>query len=155
MIETSLSFEKIVEQHRELRELIEELRDFLKVPRPGLGETGSHTWASALADRLGRFHDKVFRHFREEERAGFLDELQRENPGATHLLEALKKDHDRILADTRAILTATLTYGEGKKLENPQLRRWTSAVLDQLAQHESEETDLLQRTYCEDLGAGD
>lgn len=155
MIETRTSFDTVVEQHEELRELIADLREFLQGPRPESGKKGSHTWAFSLSEKLTRFHDKIFRHFREEEETGFLEELRRDNPSATHQLDALQADHATILADVRALLGATLAYGEGKPTSRPRLRRWTTSILDQLSEHERQETELLQRTYCEDLGLGD
>jgi hypothetical protein len=148
-------FDRVVEQHDELRDIIQQLKRFLEPPRPKIGETGYHTWASALAENLTHLHDKLFRHFREEERSGFLDELERQNPSAVRAVETLRRDHDRLLADIRAVLGSALIYAEGKIPENPALRRWTLSILDQLLEHEHEETELLQRVLYEELGHAD
>ena len=155
MTEVRTDFDQIIDQHKELRTMMKDLKDYLRQPRPEIGQDGFHTWAFGLTERLTRFHDKLFRHFREEDRSGFLEEMELEHPRATHIISALRKDHDRILCDIRAILTATLAYGEGKQPENPALRKWTQSVLDQLARHETEETELLQKVHLEDLGCGD
>ena len=71
------------------------------------------------------------------------------------LVDTLRKDHDRILGSLRALLTSCMTYAEGKQPENPQLRRWTAQVMEQLSEHEQQETEMMQRAYTEDIGAGD
>jgi len=155
MVEVKTRFDAILQQHTELRDLNAQLREFLEPPRPEVGRPGSHTWASTLAATLTQFHDKVFRHFRDEEKSGFLDDLQQHHPHALHAIETLRHEHDRILADLRAILAATLVYSEGKPLTSPRLRRWTLALLDRLANHEREETELFQEVHYHDLGTGD
>ena len=149
------SLDEVLEQHRELVRMIDELRAFLDQPRPDVGEKGSHTWAAGLTERLTRLHDNVYRHFRHEERSGFLDELVVRRPTATRAVEVLRQEHDRILGDFRAIVGAALVYSEGKMPASPRLRQWTLSVLDRLANHELEETDLFQRILYEDLGAAD
>ena len=135
--------------------MIEDLNFFLERPRPEVGVTGSHTWAADLAERLMKFHDRLFRHFRYEESSGMFEELVREYPHTAHVVDALGKDHDRILGSLRALLTSCMTYAEGKQPENPQLRRWTASVMEQLSEHEQQETEMMQRAYTEDIGAGD
>jgi hypothetical protein len=155
MTEVRTKFEKILEEHRQLRCTIDELREFLQAPRPEIGHKGYHTWASSLAEKLTGLHSMVYRHFREEERSGFLEELLEVHPQAERTVDVLRRDHDRILADFRAVLGATLVYAEGKAPERPQLRQWTLAVLDQLSQHESDETELVQKLTYHDLGSVD
>jgi len=148
-------FEGVGEQHRKLSELIRTLQVFLEEPRPEIGQEGYQTWASALAENLTGLLDKVSRHFRAEERSGFLEEVERQFPQALQAVESLRRDHDRVLADLRAILSAALCYAEGGAPQNPQLRRWTLGVLNQLLEHEAEETEMLQRLYYEDVGRVD
>ena len=155
MQEVSTSFEKIVDEHRELRKMIAALRTFLEGPRPEIGAPGAHTWANDLAEHLVRLHDKIYRHFRYEESCGVLEEIQRERPQAGATVEVLRRDHDRMLADLRALLGAVMIYSEAKTPEYLRLRRWTLSLLSHLEQHEQEETALLQKTFCLDLGHGD
>ncbi|MGD8377669.1 MAG: hemerythrin domain-containing protein [Acidobacteriota bacterium] len=155
MIETRTSFESIVAQHRELEGLIGELREFLEATRPEAGQKGYHTWASDLSGKLNALHDKLFRHFREEEEGGFLDQLARDNPAAVHTLETMRVEHSRMLESLRDLIRATLDYSVGEAENSPPLRRFTMSILDQLARHEARETELLQTTYSEDLGLGD
>ena len=155
MVEVNTRFDTVLEQHTELRSLTGELRKFLEKPRPEIKTPGSHTWASILVGMLTQLHDKLFRHFREEEHSGFLDELSEYHPHALHAIEALRSEHDRFLADLRAILGSALIYSEGKPQAQTRLRRWTTSVLDRLAIHEREETELFQEVHYHDLGTGD
>jgi hypothetical protein len=147
--------EEVLDQHRELRGLISELKAFLEKPRPEVGEMGSHTWASEMAAMLTRLHDKVFRHFRHEEGSGFLDEIAVRRPSALRAVENLRQDHDRILGDFRSLVGAAMVYSEGKNPVSPRLRQWANSILDRLDRHEREETDLFQRIHYEDLGSAD
>ncbi|MFQ5876676.1 MAG: hemerythrin domain-containing protein [Acidobacteriota bacterium] len=159
MVETKIGadtrFDDVLEQHRELRSLIKEMKRFLDRPRPEIGQRGSHTWASTLAGDLLHLHDSVFRHFREEERSGFLEEIETRHPPAIRAIKMLRNEHDRILAELRELLGAAMIYSEGKSPESPRLRRWTLSILDRIAQHEYEETELFQELQYLNLGVGD
>ena len=155
MQEVDTGVHTIVVEHQELRKMILALRTFLEAPRPELGAPGAHTWAADFAEHLLKLHDKVFRHFRLEESLGVLEEIGCANPQAAVAFEVLSGDHERILADLRALLRATMVYSEAKTPEDSRLRRWALSILSHLEQHEYEETELMQKTFCLDLGLGD
>jgi hypothetical protein len=155
MPEVSTTFDRVLDQHATLRGMVAELREYLKNPRPNLDSRECETWAQCLAESLTVLHGKVLGHFREEERSGFLDDLEDKHPRATHAIESLRRDHDRILAEFRAILSAVMVYSEGHQPANPQIRRWVSSLLDQLTSHEQEETELFQGLQYQELGEGD
>jgi len=155
MQEVGTNVDKLVVEHRELRKLTVTLRAFLDAPRPELGMPGAHTWANDLAEHLLKLHDTVFRHFRYEESSGVLEDILREMPQASAAVDTLRRDHDRMLSDLRALLGAAMVYGEAKSPEDPRLRRWTLSILSHLEEHEREETHLLQKAFCLDLGLGD
>jgi Hemerythrin HHE cation binding domain len=155
MQEVGTGIDRIIDEHKELRRMTGALRTFLDAPRPLIGAQGAHTWASDLAEQLVKLHDKVFRHFRDEESSGVFEEICREKPQAGRAIEVLCKDHDRMLADLRALLGAAMVYSEAKTPEDQRLRRWTLSILSQLEQHEQDETELIQKAFCIDLGAGD
>jgi len=152
MQEVDTAIDTIIGEHKELRNLIASLRTFLEASRPEIGMPGAHTWATEFAERLVKLHDKIFRHFRNEERCGVLEEIERANPAAAAALDGLARDHDRMLADLRALLGAAMVYSEAKPLEDVRLRRWALSILTHLEEHEHEETDLMQETFCRDLG---
>ncbi len=152
---TKNRFEAILEQHEDLRDVVAAMKGFLDQPRPEPGQRGSHTWANRLAGDLLDLHDKVYRHFREEERSGFLEEMETKHPPALRDIQMLRNEHDRILCDLRELLVASVLYSEGKRPESPRLRRWTLSILDRIAQHEYDETELFQKLQYLNLGVGD
>ena len=152
---TDAGFEQVLEEHRELRGLVAEMRQFLEQPRPPVASPQAPTWAGDLADRLVLFHDKANKHFRAEERSGFLDQLANAKPSATRVVVQLQAEHDRILGDLRSILEASMVYARNTEPERASLRRWTGVVLDRFEQHEHDETELTQDLVCDDFGVGD
>jgi len=152
---TGTGFEQVLDEHRELRASVAELRRFLEKPRPPVSSPQAHSWAGGLADRLVAFHDKASKHFRAEERSGYLDRLATARPGAARMAAQLLTEHDRILADLRSVLEASMVYARNKEPECANLRRWTATVLDRFEQHEHDENDLTQDLLCADYGVGD
>jgi len=149
------AFDQVAQQHEEIHGIIAELRLFLETPRPDVGEKGAHSWSTKLSEHLLLLHDKLYRHFRDEERTGFLGELNRAFPRASRAIDALCKEHDWILRNLGSLLSASICYSAGRAPENPQLRRWALSLVEHLERHEREETDLYQRLQYEDLGVGD
>lgn len=153
--EGSPGFGGIEAEHDRLRKTMASMRALLEGPRPAIGDPESQDWASRLSDTLITFHDEVSHHFREEEASGFLAELERLYPQATHRIDLLRREHDRILAEIREILGATHAYAAGRSPENASLGRWISSVLDRLAKHEQDEGKLMQKLLYTDLGQAD
>jgi hypothetical protein len=150
--ELKASFDQVVEEHRELQRMIQELRGHLERPQPQLTGGTSHVWASVLAQQLVRLHDKLFLHFRKEEQAGILDELAKEFPRASRAVERLRDEHGEVLVEVREILGAAMSCAAEKPPPGPSVSGRTMSLLDRLDRHERKETDLIERLYCEELG---
>ena len=148
-------FGRIEQEHDQLRQTIASMKSLLQKPRPAVGDPAGRDWAFELSEALTSFHDEVSGHFREEEHSGFLSELERAYPQATHRIDLLRREHDRILAEIRDALAATHVYAAGKSPENPALRRWSLSILDRLSKHEHDEGELLQKLLYTDLGQAD
>jgi hypothetical protein len=146
---------QVLEEHEHLRELIADLKTFLEAPRPEVGVKGAHTWSSELSQRLVTLHDELFRHFRFEEEGGMVEELSVAHPRFADRIDEVVSEHPQMLKAVRNIMVDALSYSEGEKPEDPQLRRRVLAVLDQLSEHERKETDLIQRAEYRDTGAAD
>jgi hypothetical protein len=146
---------QVLEEHRHLREIIADLKSFLAAPRPKVGENGAHTWSSELSRRLVKLHDEFFRHFRFEEEGGMVEELSVAHPRFADRLDEVVSEHEQMLKGIRRIMVDALSYSEGEKPEDPQLRRRVLAVLDEHDKHERKETDLIQRAEYRDTGAAD
>ena len=154
MTKIQTSFEKTLEEHRELRRMAEGLREYLEAPRPGVGTEEAHGWASGLSAKLVTFHDRVYRHFHEEE-SGLFDDMIAADPRSARAAKTLRAEHEEILASLRTLLDSTLVYGEQRAPDDPKLRRLTRELLERFDRHEIEENDLIQRLTLEDLGTGD
>jgi hypothetical protein len=148
-------FEAIHQEHEELRKIICELREYLKLPRPQVGETGYQRWSGGLSERVVRLHDRISRHFHREDKEEMLEKLARQHPRATRVTEKLQHDHTEILVELRHLAMASLRYEDGKTPEDPRLRRRLISVLDHLLRHEKEETELMVAVEYEDLGVSD
>ena len=147
--------EQILVEHRHLRALEVELKEFLDQPRPRLGEKGAHTWAAELSQRILNLHDVLLRHFRFEERADIVEDLTLHHPEAGKEIEGVLGEHPTMLGELRTILSDLLTYSEGVRPEQPRLRRRVSALLQTLEAHEQHENRLIQRLEYRDLGTAD
>lgn len=141
-----------LEEHHELRGMVAALEDFLEMPRPEIGQKGYHTWASELSGRLVALHDRLFRHFRSEEEGGLMEELSDLNPRASTRIRLLEGEHGQILEGLRETMSASMRYSEGKEPADPRLRQRVRRILEQTAEHERIETDLIQELLYSDLG---
>jgi hypothetical protein len=158
MPETTTTHEwiqKVLEEHRQLNAMVADLRLFLEEPRPAVGQKGAHVWSTELTGRLVRLHDALFRHFREEEEGGMMEELTEAHPRATGAVEGLVHDHEEILRNLRRCTSRAMEYSDGIESADPALRRRTLKILDCLHRHEVAETDLIQRLEYEEIGPGD
>ncbi len=153
--ESKLRVEGLLLEHRQVVKAVEDVREFLKNPRPEIETESSHHWGISMAEKLKWLNDQLLSHFRDEESSEILDELSRTRPHISRMFENLQEDHGSILADFNSILEAAMSYSEGRAPENPQLRRRTLAVLERLAHHEHQETELLQRALYVDTGSKD
>lgn len=147
--------EEVLEQHRELNQMVSDLRLFLLQPRPDVGQKGCHVWAAELAARLVTLHDSLFRHFRFEEEGGMVEDVALRHPRASDAIDGIVAEHPVMLRELRRLMTATLTYSEGHSPEDPTLRGRVGKLLDCLEKHERNETELLQCLESQDLGAMD
>lgn len=146
------TLESALREHRELRGIVEDLRLFLGRERPAIGEKGYHTWAADLSARLVHLHDKLFRHFRDEEQSGMLQDLGRLHPRATSQIGTLEAQHGEILGLLRETMTDTLSYSEGRSPADSRLRQRVNELLGKADEHEKAETELLQELLYSDLG---
>lgn len=142
------SFESILDEHRMLLELVQQLQDYLEAPRPRPTTRAAMEWATGLSQRLLELHDNLVAHFRAEEDSGALDELRRRHPQAVDDIAMLQGQHDEVLHDLRGVLDTCMVYAEGKPVENPHLRRQILDILHKLRRHERQESDLIARTVA-------
>ena len=145
----------MLEEHAELRETLATTRNFLENPRPDLGETGFHRWATAMSKQLVELYDGLFRHFREEESCGVFEDLSRRYPRAAQRVAQFQGQHENLLGDLRELMNEVMEYAAGQAPDDPRLRRKFEEVLNRVEAHEHGETDLMQRMLYNDIGDGD
>ena len=145
------TFQDLLKDHSTLRGEIGDLRQFLEGSRPEPGDEAYFTWLPSLAEKITRLYTGTAQHFRREEQSGVMADIRDQHPRAIAAVETLHRDHDRILADLRSILSAVMVYGKEEMPARP-LRRWALSILDQLVEHEQEETDLFQELVYQELG---
>jgi iron-sulfur cluster repair protein YtfE (RIC family) len=155
MPEVQSSFEKVIAEHRELRQMVQGMCEFLQQERPEVGTEGAHQWAATLSERLVKLHDKLFLHFREEDESGMFQELAEKFPRASTALENLDREHKEMLSELREIVSSTMSYSEEDSSAGPGLRQRTCGLLDKLIHHEEQETNLIEKLYYDDIGVGD
>jgi len=147
--------QQVLDEHRELRQKKDRLREYLEEPRPAAGTTGAHTWAAGLARQLVAFHDELFRHFRFEDEGGMVEEIKTRHPRVTGDIERLVGEHPELLGEVRKLMNEVLTYSEGHEPEDPSLRRRVKVLLNRIERHECEETCMIHDLELQDLGLGD
>ena len=86
---------------------------------------------------------------------GMAEELTLAHPSASDRIANVLGEHPEILSAARQITGDLLHYSEGEDPSDPHLRRRIIELLDHLAEHERNETDLIQRLEYRELGDGD
>jgi len=151
----SRAYEQILAEHRELRQTIRMLKDYVTSPRPDITDAEHHAWAEGLANKLLALHERLSAHFREEETAGLFEQIVTSFPRTQRVVRNLEKEHLRMLRELRALIPEALRYAESRPDSGLGLRRRTLALLDLLQQHEARESELMECLYTDDIGAGD
>jgi uncharacterized protein (UPF0335 family) len=147
--------DKVLEEHRQLRQMISDLAGFLQQPRPAIGQQGAHAWGAEMAHRLVTLHDALFRHFRYEEESGMAEDITIRHPRRSVEIERLIGEHPQMLSEIKELMTEALDYSEGHLLDDPALRTRLQTVLDHLNEHERAETDLVERAAFQETGGRD
>jgi len=137
--------EAVRREHDELRSL---LGDLHKILSQRLEE--AHRVAALLASLV----EHVEAHFREEEVDGFFDQVTERAPRLSHRVEALRREHESLLAAVRNVHEVA-TGNNGSPDWWQQLEEAFHQFSTQLMHHESAENELLKAAYEDDIGAGD
>ena len=147
--------EKILDDHRALDQAVAAIRRSIERPRPEIGQPGAHAWASELSQGLVDLHDQLCRHFRYEEQSGMMEDLMASHPRASGQVDTLVEEHVAMLAESRGVIAALLSYSEDQAELGIGLRRRMTAMLDRLEEHERRENSLVMDLAFSDLGLGD
>jgi Hemerythrin HHE cation binding domain len=135
----------VAEEHRLLRALIAEIEAALK------GKPLRHSSGlDVVAVRLDTLRGPLGAHFDEEERAGLFERIEEAAPEHAAACARLREDHGRLLIRLDALRRVT---PEGRR--GAEWARGVRALIEELSDHETRETDLLVRSLDGGSGAPD
>jgi hypothetical protein len=135
------TFEHVLQQHRELDQLVTTLRVIAETPRA--------CDLPAVPELLRRLESKLVAHFELEERGGDYDHIVAQRPELEHKVTKLLAEHARILGAFGALVARSATTSVWDLA--PQLIE----AIDALQRHERAETRLMQDAFLVDLATGD
>ena len=138
-------FDKIVDEHRELRHLLGVIHGALSARIGAIQD---------ICDMLDSFCQALGRHFDEEVALGFFDNISEHSPHLAERATELRDQHTHLLETSQALAR--------RSREIEQQSNWWEEMEErfhrfskQLMHHETAENHLLQECYDEDIGAED
>lgn len=148
--EESSVTKRLAAEHRHLSKAAQQVR---ALARDEVTPEGFDFWRRDLESRLKSFRELLTDHFEHEEHGGFLRDVLREVPNSQAQVERLREEHGNIERRIDALLAELDELDDVTGAEALQGR--VMEVTEVLAQHETEEQHLVQRTYYREYGAGD
>jgi len=140
---TDQAFEKLLEQHRALKELLGRIGTMLHERTASIEQGG---------DLLGQLGDQLVKHFAFEEAGGYFDEALLQAPRLVGRANDLVAQHPKMTARAQELLQA----GPQRAADWwDQTTARVDAFVKELLQHEQSENRLLQEAYSRDVAAGD
>lgn len=137
----SSTADQIKSEHAELREIVESIKQSLDA---------QVKMSSTLAEELAAFTVVLQNHFRGEEAdQGFYDQIASQDIRFASQIKRLSKEHQAILAMAGPI-SDTVSQSDLSKT-----RSEFEELCTLLARHESDEHELMQKAYSEDIGSKD
>ncbi|MFQ5652385.1 MAG: hypothetical protein ACE5IY_20840 [bacterium] len=109
-------------------------------------------WRLEYMWRLRDFRLHLLKHFDLEEEGGFMQEILERAPEVHGKLRQLEMEHEKIVTDLDAILSAlkTMAFRNESKLEG--IRSQVLQLLSDIRTHEAAENELIQTIYCQEYG---
>jgi len=142
--------EAAFEEHRRISRMMCDLEQWLDEPADCM-----RTWTECLREQLDPLVRILGPHFEEEEASPLYKEVPVEFPRFVPSLDRLFEEHQRILGDLRGILDETTGTTDPVRAQIRELTLRTKMIVYTLRRHESEENEILQQAYWDDLAAGD
>ena len=144
-------FDETLEEHREIRRNVQELKDLLSEYRVGMEPGVWRAWNAGFSGKLLGLHERLLGHFRGEEKSGLYEALDERLPKIAHRTQAVRAEHQEILGELSGIVESLAVLQSTFPMEPKVLDR-AREVLLQIVRHEQKESDLIARAYLEDLG---
>ena len=149
-----VSFDRTLEEHREIRRTVQELMDLIGEYRVGMEADLWLRWKGALSAKLFGLRERLIDHFFEEEQSGLYEDLSERLPSLAPRTQSVRNEHRVILEEIGGIL-ATLTVLQSTFPMEPTLLGQTRATLWLIVRHERRESDLIARAQLERMGSFD
>ena len=138
-------FGRIDAEHQELRDLLARIHRTLANDQSSVEE---------VTKLLRTLCDDLRAHFRNEEEQGFFSQITDHAPRLTSHADSLCGEHLEMLLDAEALAKQS-EMGDGTDRWRQALSEAFHSLSKQLMHHESEENQLLQQAYSEDIGGQD
>jgi hypothetical protein len=139
-----------VADHRQLLAMLQELELWLERPLDDLG-----AWKQRLSDWLDEITAFLRAHFAREEGSELYGEIPIHYPRFARTIERLLSEHEGILGEIQELGTAVFRLHDPHHTRFDEVLCRVRLMIASLRRHESEETEIMQRAYCEDIGACD
>jgi len=143
--------EEAFEEHKQISHMMLDLEEWLDRQPPERADS----WARDLEERLQPLLDVLGPHFAEEEESTLYREVPVEFPRFDKPLRRLFEEHQKILDDIGEILSCARSLSGPAKDEICKLSLRTQMMITTMKRHESEENEILQQAYWDDLAACD
>lgn len=137
--------EQVEQQHEEIRQSISDIHRVLRA-----GEASP----PQLASQLSAFCVVLEDHFRTEEAGGFFDQITDQAPRLSSRADKLCHEHQQMLDSAKSLVKQAID-GDGSEGWRDKMGAAFHDFGRSLMHHESEENELLQQAYTDDIGDKD
>ncbi len=138
-------FEIMKREHQELIDLLGQIRHALATDNKDAGE---------IEKLVGNLVRRMRSHFQDEEEGGYMSKALECAPRLTPLAEQLHQQHATLL-EIAGRLSSHVGTKAGTEPWWTELAEIFDGFAKQLLKHESQENDLVQEAFIQDIGTGD
>ncbi len=139
-------------EHLRIRALIAAIRSSLAAAPTMADARQAKRWLGGLEPAIAGLRDAVATHFQAEECSGLFEQFERQYPRASDRLEGFRREHGSIVAELDALLSGVVRCAAQGGSDATEIVAQARHALDELARHEQQETEILQRLSTEDIG---
>ena len=139
------AIKQVEQEHEELRELIGTIHKTLADPT---------STVTQVREKLVALCDKLESHFRTEEEDGFFTQITDQAPRLTDQADKLCDEHRTMLDEAKSLAIRAIRCDQFHELQQ-EIQPAFHEFSKHLMHHESEENEMLQEAYWEDIGPGD
>lgn len=144
-------FQEIKEVHQELYALLDQVRQYCRLPSPSPGN------GRELIDVLAELRDQLALHFALEEAYGYFEDPVFVAPRLSELAGSLRDEHRVLYLELTELVELVERLNYRGRLPGlwARVRGRFTQFDDQLQAHEARENELILQAYEDDLGVGD